>query len=402
MHNYLILYLLSFAILFANEDYVQDLPSQGDGIHSLLKKYYISPTDDNIDIFIRINEGKFSNNNGLILNRAYNLPIQRYQFNGRTIRSSIDNYNFDFAKRIEIYNDNLYEFGLKPEDFRIDKDLWVPLVEHNTLLDEEGEVNETNEKIITTTQQNNSKKEIIEPLFGEKYSKVKIKSNDLDGYVFHLVSGHGGPDPGAIGHKAGYDLHEDEYAYDITLRLARNLMEHSAKVYMIVQDEKDGIRDGSYLDNSKREKYIDGSEIPLNQLARLRKRAELVNKYHSENIKSAKNQIAIVIHVDSRSYGKRLDIFFYHHENSSEGKELSNHIKETIRQKYAIAQPGRGYEGTVSHRNLYMLRKTNPVTCFIELGNIRNTEDQIRFLKKNNRQAIANWLFDGLYSFVKK
>ena len=31
-------------------------------------------------------------------------------------------------------------------------------------------------------------------------------------------SGHGGPDPGAIGIYQGRQLHEDEYAYDIILR----------------------------------------------------------------------------------------------------------------------------------------------------------------------------------------
>jgi N-acetylmuramoyl-L-alanine amidase len=43
-----------------------------------------------------------------------------------------------------------------------------------------------------------------------------------------------------------------------------------------------------------------------------------------------------------------------------------------------------------------MLKKTVPVTTFIELGNIRNYRDQVRFLKENNRQALANWLTEGL------
>ena len=78
-----------------------------------------------------------------------------------------------------------------------------------------------------------------------------------------LVSGHGGPDPGCIGKYQGKELHEDEYAYDIILRLGKELLERGAKVYFIIQDAKDGIRDSYILKNSKRETCM-GKPIPLN------------------------------------------------------------------------------------------------------------------------------------------
>jgi N-acetylmuramoyl-L-alanine amidase len=36
------------------------------------------------------------------------------------------------------------------------------------------------------------------------------------------------------------------------------------------------------------------------------------------------------------------------------------------------------------------------VAVFIELGNIRNPQDQKRFILEDNRQAVANWLTEGL------
>jgi N-acetylmuramoyl-L-alanine amidase len=33
---------------------------------------------------------------------------------------------------------------------------------------------------------------------------------------------------------------------------------------------------------------------------------------------------------------------------------------------------------------------------YIELGNLRNAFDQQRFVLPANRQALANWLFEGL------
>ena len=85
-------------------------------------------------------------------------------------------------------------------------------------------------------------KEFYEPLFGTQYAKYTIDNERLKGACFYLVSGHGGPDPGAIGTYEGHQLCEDEYAYDIMLRLARNLLIQSAKVHIIIQDADDGIR----------------------------------------------------------------------------------------------------------------------------------------------------------------
>lgn len=111
-----------------------------------------------------------------------------------------------------------------------------------------------------------AKRANYEPLFGKELASYKVTSSELKGACFYLVSGHGGPDPGAIGRIGKIELHEDEYAYDIVLRLARNLMMKGAKVHIIIQDAKDGIRDDKYLKNSKRETCM-GSPIPSTRFA---------------------------------------------------------------------------------------------------------------------------------------
>jgi len=100
--------------------------------------------------------------------------------------------------------------------------------------------------------------------------------------------------------------------------------------------------------------------------------------------------------VDSRSKGTRMDMFFYHSPKSNTGKKLAITLRNTIEKKYAQHQKSRGYSGTVKARNLHVLRKTNPVAVFIELGNIRNSKDQKRIILEDNRQAVANWLTEGL------
>ena len=97
-----------------------------------------------------------------------------------------------------------------------------------------------------------------------------------------MVCGHGGPDPGAIGTYNGYKLHEDEYAYDIVLRLGRELLMRGAKVHFVIQDKKDGIRNEKVLKNSKRETCM-GQAIPLDQMARLRQRSYKIDHLYKKD-----------------------------------------------------------------------------------------------------------------------
>lgn len=240
--------------------------------------------------------------------------------------------------------------------------------------------------------------EVDEPLFGKRLAKVKIKSRELEDACFYIVSGHGGPDPGAIGKAGGHELHEDEYAYDIALRLARNLMERGAKVHIIIQDAKDGIRDGKYLSTSKRETCM-GAAIPLDQTERLKQRSDKINALYEGDKGSYSYCRAAFLHIDSRSKKKQMDVFFYYQEkNKSLSRPLAETIRQTFEAKYRQHQPGRGFSGTVSTRGLYVLKRTEVPSVYFELGNLQNVNDQRRFVLSDNRQALANWITEA---FVK-
>lgn len=232
------------------------------------------------------------------------------------------------------------------------------------------------------------------PIFGEKYQEVEFKDELLRGAVFYIVPGHGGPDPGAVAKTNGHQLCEDEYAYDIALRLARNLIEHHAMVYVITRDPNDGIRDEAYLKCDKDEYCWGNKKIPLNITQRLNQKVNAVNQLYEKH--SGQYQRKIELHVDSRYSDQKVDIFFYYYPGSNKGKKLGVTLLNTIKQKYEENQPNRGYRGTVSERNLYTLRNTKPVSSYIELGNINHDRDRRRLVIESNRQAIANWLTLGL------
>ena len=69
-----------------------------------------------------------------------------------------------------------------------------------------------------------------------------------------------------------------------------------------------------------------------------------------------------------------------------------------MKAKYAKYRSNGQYDGTISTRDLHMLREVIPNTIYIELANIRNTHDQKRIVLESNRNALANWLYEGLIS----
>jgi N-acetylmuramoyl-L-alanine amidase len=234
-------------------------------------------------------------------------------------------------------------------------------------------------------------------IFGDKYANTPVLDNKLTKQVYYIISGHGGPDPGAVATVDGKKICEDEYAYDVSLRLARNLISHGAKVYMIVRDENDGIRDDMYLEMDKDEVVWGGDAIPRNQSERLRQRTRIINDLYAENArKGYKKQRVIETHVDSRYSDHKVDIFFYYNDQNHESHIMASKMYETIKGKYEEVQSGRGYLGEVKPRSLWTIKQSEPPVVFIELGNITNEFDRKRLLVADNRQAIANWFALGL------
>ncbi|MBN2411567.1 N-acetylmuramoyl-L-alanine amidase [candidate division KSB1 bacterium] len=368
------------SFLFCQE-FVQVKPKKGDGIYSLLRRYQLPANNQYVQKFKEINKINLNSRAELKIGQVYNMPVSRFVFNGKTIRSTLGYNDYQHAKEIEKYNKAVCRAGIKRKLYTEDFDLWVPM--------------------LSLPKNYSPKEENDFPIFGKKYKKITLTDNSLKGKVYYLVSGHGGPDPGAIGKRGAYKMYEDEYAYDITLRLAKNLLEHGARVYMIVQDPNDGIREDTILRGDSDEYYYGGAKISAETIPRLDKRAEIVNNLYNQNRSSTNRHTVIILHVDSRSNSKRIDIFYYYENGSRESKELANILYKTVNQKYSKHQPGRGYGGKVLTRDLHMLRKTEPTAVYIELGNIKNPLDQDRFVLENNRQAVANWLCEGLLKAVK-
>jgi len=357
--------VLTFFLVFVFS--LQNLPAQnkevvaknGDGIFKMLKRNGLDPAKYT-DSFIELNKTRLGKNNTLFTGVKYKLP-------------NTEN---------------------KPQQ----QPAILDLPAENETTPVPAPMSETTAKVSEPAVKATGKT-INLKIFGPKYDDIEIKSNELKGTVYYLKSGHGGPDPGAIGKYQNHQVCEDEYAYDVTLRLAKNLIEKGATVYMITIDKNDGIRDDSFLRADKDEVCYPNLTIPLNQVKRLHQRVESINKLYNKNGNAF--QRLIIIHVDSRSKAENIDIFFYHDSKSNTGKKTATTLQQTFHKKYNEHQPGRGYQGTVSARNLYVLKNSYPVGVYIELANINHQRDIQRLIIPDNRQAVANWLALGLVADFK-
>ncbi len=332
---------------------------QGDGIYAILRKQGLNPSAY-IDEFLRLNKDRVRNGNQLVVGGEYIIPAATGSGPKKTAEASTKEVAEETVKEVKKAKTEVVAESKTKKAGKVD-----------------------------TKSANNY------PIFGTDFANVEAKSSQLEGTVYYLISGHGGPDPGAIENYKGTTIAEDEYAYDVTLRLARELLAYGAKVYVIVRDENDGIRDERVLEVDRDEVVYPDKEIPLDQVERLKQRVDVVNDLYLKN--RGKYQRLLVTHVDSRSRNQNIDVFFYYHENSKNGKRLAESMHTTFKKKYNKYQPYRDYSGTFTDKSsLYMVKNTLPAMVFIELGNIKNGRDKRRILDPDNRQALAKWISEGI------
>lgn len=413
----LVLFLLmttAFISTAKSPEFHRVAAQSGDGIFSLLRRYELSKHACNLEKFYELNHIK--KNAALQVGKKYYIPVLLYAYNGKSIRSTIEINEWQRAVRIQKYNERMLAEKNRRMTFQKSKILWVPYHELNCASDvktaeeqlpEPKEIEALEEKEVSSKRRRSSKDKIDYantiggarqfPIFGKKYAKTPLLSDKLKGQVFYIVSGHGGPDPGAMTKRSGNQLCEDEYAYDVALRLCRKLVANGATAYMITRDPNDGIRDSKYLGCDYDEVLWGNVKMYRQHKPRLFQRSNIINELHEKHLKQGvKKQKLIAIHIDSRSKSTQTDLFFYYYPTDQEGKELAYQLHKTMKGKYKKYRSNGKYSGTVSGRDLHMLRETQPSSVYIELGNIANAHDQQRIIIQSNRDALAKWLYEGL------
>lgn len=427
--------LLWTSLLFAQteEPYYHRVKAEpGDYTTSLLKRYHLEEHQCNFEKFYELNG--LTKESTLRQGQKYTIPVIIYRYNGKSIQTSVGFDGWEAPYRVKKYNAQILSEGLRRKKLVTSKIIWVP---HHELYCTKGQTKpsvttptpEEQPLVETPKEEKPQEKDTVAatkteeripptyepisstvldreaamggyrkfPIFGAKDAFIPLRSNKLRGQIFYIVSGHGGPDSGAVGKRNGNQLCEDEYAYDISLRLVRKLLEHGAIAYMITRDPNDGLRDGAYLPCDQDEYCWGNYKIPRSQKNRLFQRSDAINTLYERHAKQGvTEQTMVSIHIDSRNTSERTDVFFYYFPGSKSGRKLAKKMQRTLGEKYKKYRKNRKYYGTVTARDLHILREVKANSVFIELGNIRNPSDQQRFVMVSNRQFLADWLFEGL------
>ncbi|MFN8330051.1 MAG: hypothetical protein U0T81_02340 [Saprospiraceae bacterium] len=116
---------------FGQTNWLLVKPEKGMGAYGLLRKYQLLDQAGHLDAFYRIN--KLNKGASLEKDKSYYLPVEVYNFDGRSIRTTMKIEDYSKAKDIQIYNEAMVSAGLKQKNYQSDRKLWVPYVYQDIL-----------------------------------------------------------------------------------------------------------------------------------------------------------------------------------------------------------------------------------------------------------------------------
>jgi LysM repeat protein len=242
--------------------------------------------------------------------------------------------------------------------------------------------------------------------FTEAAQALTTLSKKLKGYTIILDPGHGGLDPGAIVENSdGYGnkvyVVEDEYCYDISLRVYRDLIRHGAEVHLTVISPNQTIRttdDASItFVNQKNEVYnsriinsLDRRYVwPVGSSWGLDQRKEVASEYLNGIRK--KKTVFISIHADNnQGDGEGTRVLYHPDESGTSSQDLAEHLSKYMGM------------GSMSRAQNLRVLQNNPAgaSALIEVRNLAYKNNAWAIRNEELRQDDADRIVRGIVSFL--
>ncbi len=232
-------------------------------------------------------------------------------------------------------------------------------------------------------------------------AKPVKKNPPLYGWVVVLDSGHGGMDPGASGIHDGQRVVEDEYVYDVTLRVRRMIRAKGGLVVMTTTD-RTGERNWEtfrVFPDEQTERFVwDGSIVRAGTVG-LTKRLRLGNQ--TSRRYPSHRQAWISIHFDVRGRGEDDGVRIITPDTElrlAKSLESSFGNAKRLRDDDPIVESGDRSHGI---RRLFVLSGRNQIKekVLIELGNFKNRDDLWRIRNPVVREAFARAIVQALEKY---
>jgi N-acetylmuramoyl-L-alanine amidase len=234
------------------------------------------------------------------------------------------------------------------------------------------------------------------------------KSQPLKGWRIVLDPGHGGRDPGAIvsnvdGVNRSVHVVEDEYVYDIALRLYRKLRFSGAAVEMTVISPNHLIRNNEPATvtfvHEQNEVYNDDNANRKNSfsvrpaLSNITQRVKIANRF----FKGGKRTLFVSLHADNSPNRPKGPLVIYLNQK---GKiNTQSRAFAQVMQK-ALHHPG--LSAQIAGRNLAVLRGNQAqAEILVEIRNVHDKGEAWALRFHDKRDPDAERIFSGILNYVK-
>ncbi len=227
---------------------------------------------------------------------------------------------------------------------------------------------------------------------------AQTRKGSLYGWIVVLDAGHGGMDPGASGVFQGKRVVEDEYVFDVALRVRRMIRARGGLAIMTTVD-KIGERNWTpfkVFPDERTERFAMDGTVVRAGTAGLRRRLRLGNQIKYRYPKH--HQAWISIHFDVRGRGGDDGVRIIAADTElqiAKSLERSFGNAKRLRDDDPVVESGDRDHGI---RRLFILSGENRIKekVLIELGNFRNEADVWRIRHHVVREAYAKAIVDAL------
>jgi N-acetylmuramoyl-L-alanine amidase len=228
----------------------------------------------------------------------------------------------------------------------------------------------------------NAKENVKEdlPIFDKELAKISPKSDKLQDAVLYLL-------PGVNGIKQSERLQNTRNL--IMRNVAKELMVHGARVYLVDELEETGENSSDDVDVS-----TENAIANRNQMEHF---VGTINKHYLQN--AGKYQRVVVLNFnETAESSKYYDVSIFHHGKSSEGERFAQTLQGIFSENSIKSSEERPLGVFQNESNLYLAKNVLPPVTMIDVSGAQKTNGNQQISISPQEKVLTNIITNGVMS----